>query len=452
MPTQIPYLRIAAAADDFSKDRLNDAMHRALVMSETRPCCVELSDSVCQRVLFFRERQIYAAGKVESGQFLESSIRDFLVNSAGMNFPRLVCYELDNKILHSLLVMCQKKPTLRVLTSLVDLDELLDRIEREGKSCVVTACRENFMAVLRYEKGRATAMCFDECRTTPVESTFREDFLVKIYTESAQDPLTISLYEDLLVSYADDAKNIPADFTGRFEDFFLSKPPMIILKFRDREIDHWEFDRPSFRIGRTPDNDIVIDNLAVSRLHAVLEEEKGIYYVRDCDSLNGTVVNGKKVGRARLGNGDQISIGKHTICFRAQGGQAVPSGESVQGFDQTMIFEAHSKKPLNAPAIAPQADAKRNPRLIVKTSYGDRVVELTNEPLTIGKDVDADVAIDGWFVAKHHVEIIRKHGRVVLRHLSGLRRVTVDGRPVREIELKDNDEIKIANEAFVFQE
>jgi pSer/pThr/pTyr-binding forkhead associated (FHA) protein len=444
----IPHIRLVESHDDFSKARLNEQMHAALQMSKESPCCIELFDGTQQRILFFRAQQVYAAGLVRETQFSTTTIREFLLASGGLNFPQMNFYQLNSKLLHSLLILFQKKPSLRVLTSLVDLDDLLDNIEQEGKSCVVNAARENFLALLRYEKGKATSLGHDLSLPAPREASFRDEFLVKIYTISVDQPLTISLYEDLLVTFAEDAKTIPDSFRGRFEELYLSKPPIVSLQFKGKEVDHWVFDKPVFKIGRTPDNDIVIDNLAVSRLHATLEEEKGDYYINDRDSLNGTVVNGQKVGRARLTNGDEISIGKHTIVFRRQGGQAVPAEETIQGFDQTVIINGGATPRVQPPATAPESSG---PRLIFRTAYGDRVIEIKNDALTIGKDGDADVAIDGLFVARRHIEIVREEDRVVLRHLGGLRRVRVDGRAVREVELKNNDEIQIAKEAFIFQ-
>jgi len=71
---------------------------------------------------------------------------------------------------------------------------------------------------------------------------------------------------------------------------------------------------------------------------------------------------------------------------------------------------------------------------------------------SIGKDQDADVHVAGMFVAGRHVEITRENGRTMLRRVGGLRPVRVGGRTVKEIELKDNDEIQIASESFVFHE
>jgi len=453
----LPYVNVVDRQDDFSKAKLNQYLNSYLKASRSRPCYLELYDGTQQRFLFFRGGQIYAAGSILDFQYQESPIREFLLAAGSMNFPRLSCYELSSNMLHSILIIFQKKPALRVETTLVDLDELLNKIETEGKSCIVNASHEKFVAMLRYEKGSAEALFHEQSLATPREGTFRDEFLVKIYTITAEKQLTISLYEDLLVTYAADAKTVDESFDGNFEDLYLAKPPLISLQFKDKEIDHWVFDRPQFKIGRTPDNDIVIDNLAVSRLHAVLEEEKGNYYVRDCDSLNGTLLNSQRVGRAKLEDGDEVCIGKHNIVFRRQGGQAVPAGETIQGFDQTMIINASvdavqipQENPL--PASRSKRRVPGNPRLIMKTEYGDRVIELKNGSLTIGSDLSSDVVVEGMFVAKKHAEIIREEDRVVLRHLRGLRTVSVSGKKVREVELKNNDEIRIAKDEFIFQE
>lgn len=450
MRVTLPYLKIVEQHDDFSKAKLNEVMSRALAASKSRPHYIELYDGSTQRFLFFRGRQIYAAGYVEDNQFRETTIREFLLASGNMSFPQMASYEINGKLLHSILIIFQKKSALRVVTTLLDLDELLDKIEEEQKSCIISASRENFVALLRYEKGDVDALGHEESIAKPREGTFREEFLVKIYTITAEQPLTINVYEDLLVTYAPDAKTIDDSFVGNFEELYLSKPPIVSLRFKEKEIDHWAFDRPSFTIGRTPDNDIVIDNLAVSRLHAILEEEKGNFYVKDCDSLNGTVLNTQKVGRAKLKNGDEIYIGKHTITFRKQGGQAVPAGETIQGFDQTMIINA-TENTVQVDA-KPVSEDKKLPRLVLKTEFGDRVIELTNEHLVFGKDEESDVVINSVFIAKKHAEIVKEGDQVILRQLGGWRRIMVGGKPVREVELKNNDEIRIANEEFIYQE
>ncbi|HZU21015.1 MAG TPA: FHA domain-containing protein [Gaiellaceae bacterium] len=69
------------------------------------------------------------------------------------------------------------------------------------------------------------------------------------------------------------------------------------------------------RIGRSPDCDIFLDDVTVSRNHAVLVEENGQYVVEDQGSLNGTFVNRRRIDRAPLHEGDELQVGKYRMTF-----------------------------------------------------------------------------------------------------------------------------------------
>lgn len=81
-------------------------------------------------------------------------------------------------------------------------------------------------------------------------------------------------------------------------------------------------DKPVFRIGRGPENEISINDDLVSKLHAVIEavenpEAQGIfeYYIQDQDSTNGTFVNDQKISFSKLANADYIRIGMNNFRF-----------------------------------------------------------------------------------------------------------------------------------------
>jgi hypothetical protein len=71
------------------------------------------------------------------------------------------------------------------------------------------------------------------------------------------------------------------------------------------------------RIGRSPDCDIFLDDVTVSRNHAVLVEENGTFVVEDQGSLNGTFVNRRRIDRAPLTEGDELQVGKYRMTFIA---------------------------------------------------------------------------------------------------------------------------------------
>jgi pSer/pThr/pTyr-binding forkhead associated (FHA) protein len=83
----------------------------------------------------------------------------------------------------------------------------------------------------------------------------------------------------------------------------------------------FEIDKPVFRIGRAADNDVFIDDAAVSSRHCEIESEpeapQGVvlYRLRDLGSTNGTFVNGERVEACRLVHGDVIRVGLKSFKF-----------------------------------------------------------------------------------------------------------------------------------------
>jgi pSer/pThr/pTyr-binding forkhead associated (FHA) protein len=68
-------------------------------------------------------------------------------------------------------------------------------------------------------------------------------------------------------------------------------------------------------IGRSPDCDVFLDDVTVSRKHAILVNEKGRFTIEDQGSLNGTFVNRKRIEAAQLSDGDEVQIGKYRLTF-----------------------------------------------------------------------------------------------------------------------------------------
>jgi uncharacterized RDD family membrane protein YckC len=85
-------------------------------------------------------------------------------------------------------------------------------------------------------------------------------------------------------------------------------------------------------IGRDPSNDLVLPDAMVSRRHAVIEYRGSQYYLRDCNSSNGSVVNGDRVSERSLRDGDLVAIGSARLLFREEredsGAKVVPHPSS----------------------------------------------------------------------------------------------------------------------------
>jgi hypothetical protein len=69
-------------------------------------------------------------------------------------------------------------------------------------------------------------------------------------------------------------------------------------------------------IGRRPDSAVFLDDITVSRDHALLVKRGSEWYLDDCGSLNGTYVNRQRIDSQQLADGDELQVGKYKLTFR----------------------------------------------------------------------------------------------------------------------------------------
>ena len=87
------------------------------------------------------------------------------------------------------------------------------------------------------------------------------------------------------------------------------------LRFKEKVLKKIETKSPEITIGRSPNTDIQIDNLVVSKQHARLIKQRDQYEVEDLNSTNGTFLNDEKITRSILKNNDIVTVGKHTLVI-----------------------------------------------------------------------------------------------------------------------------------------
>jgi hypothetical protein len=71
-------------------------------------------------------------------------------------------------------------------------------------------------------------------------------------------------------------------------------------------------------IGRSPDAEIFLDDVTVSRDHAVLVRRSGAWHLDDSGSLNGTYVNRRRIDSHKLEDGDELQVGKYKLTYLAR--------------------------------------------------------------------------------------------------------------------------------------
>jgi pSer/pThr/pTyr-binding forkhead associated (FHA) protein len=103
------------------------------------------------------------------------------------------------------------------------------------------------------------------------------------------------------------------DAAAALEDLGVKGPALIVRSGggRSGETFHPQGERTT--IGRSPDCEIFLDDVTVSRRHAVLIRRGDEFFIEDLGSLNGTYVNRKRIESARLESGDEVQVGKYRL-------------------------------------------------------------------------------------------------------------------------------------------
>ncbi len=215
--------------------------------------------------------------------------------------------------------------------------------------------------------------------------------------------------------------------------------PKMIVSIDGVVIKEVQLTKDRTSLGRRPYNDIVIDNLAVSGEHAVLQMSGNEVYLEDLNSTNGTYVNGKAVKKQLLQNSDTVEIGKYRIKY-------VNEVEGA-GFEKTMVIKSGSAglvppaSPVAPPVAVPAGGASLNAAIkVMSGAAAGREVALVKVVTTIGKPGVAVAAITK-----------RPHGFVVA-HVEGVDRPSLNGTPIgaEPVTLKNGDVLELAGTQMQF--
>ena len=90
---------------------------------------------------------------------------------------------------------------------------------------------------------------------------------------------------------------------------------VLIVRAGEQAGDRFALTGDETRLGRHPDSEIMLDDITVSRRHAVIERTREGYVVADAGSLNGTYVNQERIDRAVLHHGDELQVGKFRLVL-----------------------------------------------------------------------------------------------------------------------------------------
>jgi pSer/pThr/pTyr-binding forkhead associated (FHA) protein len=234
----------------------------------------------------------------------------------------------------------------------------------------------------------------------------------------------------------------------------------LILSLDGQVLAEYNMTKERYTVGRLPDNDVRIDNAAVSGHHGLIINILNDSFLEDLNSTNGTYVNGKLIKKHALTHGDVITVGHHHLRFVDSQVESTEQDE----FERTLVIqpgqvnEARLRAAAeSAPAAAAAASAEARPMAdkgaparpaklqVLSGQFAGRELELAKTLTTLGRPGVQVAAIsrraDGYYVV--HVESA-KPGDFPL----------VNGQPIgpQARRLHDNDVVTLAGVKMGFFE
>jgi pSer/pThr/pTyr-binding forkhead associated (FHA) protein len=263
----------------------------------------------------------------------------------------------------------------------------------------------------------------------------------------------------------------------------------IVLRFGDQVLKEYVLGAHALKIGRLPDNTVVIDNPAVSSHHARIVHDGGKFVIEDLKSTNGTYINEQRVHRQVLENGDTVLIGKHKLVYDSSEGEGVAdeaeadqpeenaskleggtvfldtkqqrallakmgidlgttSGETVQQTPGAATLNTSAGAAGHA-APAPKAPVRVGVLRVLAGKTDQNEYVLNQATSIIGSADTAAVKLKGWFKPKSAVAIARKGETYTVTALGG--KQTINNEPLSgRRDLKEGDIMMVSGLTLEF--
>ena len=208
------------------------------------------------------------------------------------------------------------------------------------------------------------------------------------------------------------------------------------------------------RIGRSDQNEIVLDESAVSGIHAEIEFDGDGFYITDIQSKNGTFVDGELVISRKLHHGNVISVGDYTIAFEYKEGEDRREKSLTSVSEATMMLDTSTHRAKLAKSLSEIGEYQKKTTSQAMLAFLDDAhppLSLDKPITTIGKDSSCDIVVKGFLIAKTAAEIHRKQDGFYIKSAGGAFNPKVNYKPLKsEMKLNDFDVIEIGSTKLQF--
>lgn len=392
------------------------------------------------------DNEPYAAGEEQQGIFvpvtlhgLFSGLRKLPAAGAG-----LTLVGSDPLFLKAVLTMIQCTPTTEGTTDIMEIGSVVEHIKKSGHDQLLVVGHRGELSAFYFRDGTAIAGYFADPDFETGEDSLEERLLAYVYKYAGQTSLSIHVFATMAAAPADDGVFERGAWPEALVEHFTRPIPSLLVMGADGGARRFELTASTVSLGRGEDNDIVIEDPAISRRHLVFRQEPDGVTVEDCGSRNGTVFNGAPLKKAALTHGAELHIGECLIRFLGSAAPAEPSRE-VESGEETIVrptADYSVPAPEAAPDLASGHDRSTWVLEVVRPDGSHDRVSLTAPVTTIGR-AKADLVIVDTKVSRRHGELEVSPEGVIYRDTGSTNGSLLNGRAVSSALLKVGDVLKL---------
>lgn len=215
----------------------------------------------------------------------------------------------------------------------------------------------------------------------------------------------------------------------------------------------YQFTVQRIRLGRNPDNDVILDSQACSRYHAEIVKDRGAYKIVDLGSANGVVHQGRRMPELPIEDGMTVELSDFTVTFTLEDENT--NKTLMFGTDRTMVLGSAAVSAAAAPAAPKPAAAPAPPRelyLQYEAGKGMRFLKIVSgAEYVVGRSPDADLVLEDKEASGRHARIFSKGETFFIQDLGSSNGTAVNGQRVPEGPIDAGDEIQIGRSVIDVQ-
>ena len=403
------------------------------------------------------DNEPYAAGEEQQGIFVPMTLHGFFsglrkLPAAGAG---LTLIGTDPLFLKALLTMIQCVPTTEGSTEIMEIDSVVEHVKKSSQDQLLVVGHSGDLSMFYFRESQPIAGYFADPEFEKGEDSLEERLLAYVYKYSGQASLSIHVFASMAALPADDGVFERGEWPEALVEYFTKPIPSLLVMGADGGARRFELAGSSASLGRGEDNDIVIEDPAISRRHLIFRREVDGVTVEDCGSRNGTVFNGAQLKKAMLTHGAELHIGECLIRFLGSASQAEPNREVDSG-EETLCkpspeFAAPHPQAVAEDAAEPAVEAVEPQSThresawtleVVRPDGSHNRVPLKTALTTIGR-AKADLVIVDTKVSRRHGELEVGPAGVTYRDTGSTNGSLLNGRAVTSALLKVGDVLKL---------